>query len=430
MVLGNAFWIILTGSLVAASCALLGCFLVLRKISMLGDAISHAILPGIVFAFLLTNSRASLYMFLGAAVIGVLTALIVETLSKGGVQGDASIGVTFTSLFALGVVLVSLYGSHIDLDLDCVLYGEIAYAPFDLFLWGEKSLGPRPVWTSGILLALNLVVVGLFFKEFKICAFDPDLALALGLPVALLHYLLMGLVSVTAVGAFESVGAILVVAMLIVPPATAYLLTDRLGVMMILAVVLGVISSFTGYFFASWLDVSIAGAMASCCGGFFALAFLFSPRQGVVTKALQQRQVRKRIALEDMLLWAGRRLETEPATGFSSQYLSQDRGWLVVKTKAILNRLKRSGLISQEGDSYSLTTEGQKQAVDLLRRHRLYESYLDQLGYPTDHVHDPADRVEHYISDDLTRQVSLETNSPELDPQGKPIPKGGMIDRE
>jgi manganese/zinc/iron transport system permease protein len=288
----NTFWIILTGALVAASCGFLGCFLILRRMAMLGDAISHAILPGIVIAFLFSGSRETLPMLVGAAVIGLLTVFIVQLLHQSGVKSDAAIGVTFTALFSVGVVLVSLYTQQVDLDLDCVLYGEIAYVPWDTWQLGGIDLGPRAVWGVGGVFLFSLLIVGLFYKEFKLCSFDPAMAAAVGIPVILFHYLLMTLVSLTTVAAFESVGAILVVAMLVVPSATAYLLTDRLHVMLFLSMAVGVLSAVLGYLLASWLDSSIAGAMTAMSGLLFLIAFLLSPRHGVVAKALAQRKVR------------------------------------------------------------------------------------------------------------------------------------------
>ncbi|MBC8144771.1 MAG: metal ABC transporter permease [bacterium] len=287
----NAFWIILTGSLAAGACALVGCFLVLRKMSMLGDAISHAVLPGIALAFLFSGSRETVPMLIGAGVLGVVTAFAIETLHRAGkLQQDASIGVTFTWLFAVGVILITYYAGAIDLDQDCVLYGEIAYVPLDLWLRPDgTSFGPRAIWTLGFVFLMNLAFVLFGYKELKITSFDPALAASLGISATLWHYLLMGMVSLTTVGAFESVGAILVVAMLIAPPATAYLLTDRLDRMLIYAVIIGVASAIGGYLLAGWLDGSIAGAMAVISGVLFALAFLFSPTHGVLTERMRTR---------------------------------------------------------------------------------------------------------------------------------------------
>jgi manganese/zinc/iron transport system permease protein len=287
----DSFWIILTGALAAGSCALVGTFLVLRKMSMLGDAISHAVLPGIAIAFFLTQSRASLPMVIGAGAIGVLAAFLIETLHrKGKLQQDASIGVVFTWLFALGVILISLFAGSVDLDQDCVLYGEIAYVPLDLWVTDSAaSLGPTAVWLLGAVFLVNLIFVLLGYKELKITSFDPALAASVGISATLWHYILMGMVSLTTVSSFESVGAILVVALLIAPPATAYLLTDRLDRMLIYAVVVGVVASIGGYYLAVWMNGSIAGAIAVVAGIEFMLAFILSPTHGLLFKRLHQK---------------------------------------------------------------------------------------------------------------------------------------------
>lgn len=287
----NDFWIILIGALVACSCSIVGCFLVLRKMSMVGDAISHSVLPGIVLAFLLSGSRDSVFMMIGAAALGLVTVFLIQMFQNNGVQSDASIGVVFTALFAIGVVLVSIFTRQVDLDLDCVLYGEIAYAPWDTFQIGGMSLGPIAVWGIGGAFLLNLLIIGLFYKQFKICSFDPAMAAALGIPVVLFHYVLMGLVSLTTVASFESVGAILVVGMIIVPAATAYLLTEKLSSMIIISMISGIISSIVGYYLAYILDASIAGSMISVAGGIFVLVFLFSPTHGIVVKKLIRRKL-------------------------------------------------------------------------------------------------------------------------------------------
>ena len=283
----DAFWIILTGGLAGASCALVGTYLVLRKMAMLGDAISHAVLPGIAVAFLITESRSSVPMLLGAAVVGVLTAFLVETLHRRGrLQQDASIGVTFTWLFALGVIIISRYVHSVDLDQDCVLYGDIAYSSLHLVSFGSVLI-PESVQTLGGIFLLNLLFVVFGYKELKVTSFDPSLATALGISATLWHYLLMGMVSLTTVGAFWSVGAILVVAMLVGPAATAWLLTDRLNRMLLYGVLIGFASSAGGYYLAAWLDGSIAGAMAVVSGVLFVLALFFSPTHGVISKRLR-----------------------------------------------------------------------------------------------------------------------------------------------
>ncbi len=423
--MNDSILIVLTGAFVGGACALVGSFLVLRRLSMLGDAISHAVLPGIAVAFLMTASRASWPMFVGAVAFGILTSFLVQYLSQRGIQGDAAIGVTFTSLFAIGVVLVSLFGSQVDLDLECVLYGEIAYTPFDRWTWGDTDLGPKALWINAGLFALNLFVVTLLYKQFQLCAFDPELAASVGIPVTVMHYVLMSLVAVTTVGAFESVGAILVVAMLIVPGATAYLLTDRLGRLLALAVALGAGSALFGYLLAARVDGSIAGAMATVAGALFAVAFLFSPRYGLLSRVWARARLRRRVAEEDVLLWAGRQIEVAGPGGlsFAAIDVPRDARGTSAPIRPVLKRLRTSGLVEARDGLLHLTEAGLARATELLRRHRVYESYLGELGYDPSHIHDPADRVEHYIREDVAEAVEAAAHFPQRDPHDKPIPR-------
>lgn len=256
--------------------------------AMIGDAISHAVLPGIVIAFLFSETLDSSYMLIGAAAFGLLTTFLIETFNKkGGLQKDASIGITFTWLFALGVILISLYTEDVHIDTDCVLFGEIAYVALEP---NVDFLGvglPSTVWT---LLAVAVLIIILIWRGYKglfLTTFDPAYAATIGISITLWHYLLMGAVSVTTVVSFESVGAILVVALLIAPAATAYLLTDKLPVMLVLAALLGVLASIGGYYLAVWLNASVAAAIATVLGGEFVLAFLFSPSNGLLMKSLK-----------------------------------------------------------------------------------------------------------------------------------------------
>jgi manganese/zinc/iron transport system permease protein len=257
------------------------------------------VLPGIVLAFLFSGSREIVPMILGAGALGLLTAFSTDLLTRHGkLPNDAAIGVTFTVLFAIGVILVSRFAGQVDLDLDCVLYGEILYAPFDTLQFRGTDLGPRSAWIMGAVALANLLFLVLGWSRLKVCAFDSALAAALGVNVVLWHYLLMAFVSMTTVAAFESVGVILVVGMLIVPANTAYLLTDRLWLMHALAVATGVLSAVGGYLLATALNGSIAGAMAAVSGVFYVLAALFGPRHGVVPKRFSHRSLRPAEATE------------------------------------------------------------------------------------------------------------------------------------
>ena len=264
--------IALTAIFTAISCAVLGAFLVLRKMTMVGDAISHAVLPGIAIAYLLSQSRASLPMFLGAALVGVFATVIIEILSKKWkVQSDASIGMTFTTLFALGVVLITYWSDKVDLDQECVLYGEIAFVPFNTWTLADQSMGPIALWSSGILLFAVLIYTFAGYKGLLMSSFNEDYAAVLGIGVGAWNLSLMSMVSVATVISFESVGAILVVALLVAPAATAYLISQKLKPMILLAALFGLSGSLLGYMMSARFDTSIAGGIATMLGVQFAL---------------------------------------------------------------------------------------------------------------------------------------------------------------
>jgi len=273
---GTYGWIALMGFLVAAACGLVGNYLILRRMALVGDAISHSVLPGLVVAFLLARSRNPVVMFLGALVAGVLTTTLIELIhKKSRVKQDAAIGITFSSLFALGVILVSQYASKIDLDQECVLYGEIGNIPLDLpyVQLGSLVLGPAALVRMGIVTLIVGLLILVFYKELLVSSFDPALAFSLGINATVVHYSLMSMLSVVVVSAFESVGAILVIAMLILPGATASLLSHRLPTVLILSLVHAAVSSVSGIHLALWLECSIAGAMVVMGGVLFSLAW-------------------------------------------------------------------------------------------------------------------------------------------------------------
>ena len=268
--------IALTAVFTAVSCALLGAFLVLRKMTMVGDAISHAVLPGIAVAYWLSQSRASLWMFLGAAAVGVLATIIIELLRKKlKVQSDASIGMTFTTLFALGVILITFWSDSVDLDQECVLYGEIAYVPFNTWSFGGLNMGPIALWSSGLLLLAVLAYTVIGFKGLKMSSFNEDYAAVLGIGVAAWNLSLMAMVSFATVVSFESVGAILVVALLVVPAATAYLLVGKLHLLLIGAGSIALLAALGGYALSRWMDTSIAGTVATLLGVQFLIVLLY-----------------------------------------------------------------------------------------------------------------------------------------------------------
>ena len=285
----STLWVVLMGFFVASACGLVGNYLILRRMALVGDAISHSVLPGIAIAFLLTNSRGSGAMFVGALAAGVVTTIIIEIIhKKSRVKQDAAIGIAFTSLFAIGVILINVYASKVDLDQECVLYGEIGLVPSEQYAaFAGVEIGPESAVRMGIVAVITVMLILCFWKELLVSSFDPGLATAIGINATIMHYGLMSWLSVVVVSAFEAVGAILVIAMLILPGATAALCTPKLWMVMLLTVVYAALSAVLGVHVGYWLNCSIAAAMAVMGSLLFVLAWLFSPYQGLIGKFLR-----------------------------------------------------------------------------------------------------------------------------------------------
>ena len=393
--------------------------------SLLGDALSHAVLPGLVVAFVLAGSLNIAYMFAGALAVGLLTTLLTQAIHRqGGVPADAAIGVVFTSLFALGVILIKRYGQGVDLDPDCVLYGQIDLVEFYTVHVGGYEV-PRALVSIVPVLVINISVILFLWKELKISSFDPALATTMGISANRLFYLLMALVALTTVASFEQVGSILVIAMLIVPGATAHLLSDRLSRMMMIAVALAVASAVLGYFLAIAWNVSAAGPMAVVAGGFYLAAALLSPRYGIASRLVRNAQTSLRIIREDLLamLYRLEELHVERRLGPREARQAVGAGWLA---RLALRSLLRGGEVVRAASALELTDAGRRRAVELVRSHRLWEAYLvEYLGLPLDHVHDPAERMEHFIDAGLQEQIVAELRDARQDPHGREIPEGG-----
>ena len=413
---------LLASTLAAVTCGLLGNFLVLRRLSLMGDAISHSVLPGLVIAFLVASSRSPLVMFTGAAVAGVATVILVELVKKlGRVEPGAAMGVVFSVLFALGVLLLEEAAADaVDLDADCVLHGQLEMlawygAPAGWSeLWSADTLEavPRQVTTLAAACALAALFVTLLFKELRIAAFDPALATTQGYHAGFLHYLLMISVAGATVASFEAVGSILVIAMLICPAATARLLTDRLRTQIALSAALAAAAGVLGYAAATWLpglfgkdSVNAAGMMAVVAGALLAVAVVAAPGRGVIATALRRRGIARSIERDDAL---------------ARLYRAGEAGQAAIPIPPRAQRtLGRRGLVEPAAGGVRLTPEGERAAADLVRRHRLWETYLvERAGLAADHVHPVAEQLEHL---DAVRPERGETT----DPHGRPIPREG-----
>lgn len=362
--------IILIAILVSAACAIPGVFLVLRKMSLMSDAISHAVLPGIVVGFLITRSLGSPLLFIGAVGTGLLTVILTESLVKTGlVKEDAAIGLVFPALFSIGVILVSRYTGNVHLDIDAVLLGELVFTPLDRLSFLGRDIGPRTAWVMGVILLLNIAVLVLFFKEMKIATFDPGLSSSLGFSPVLMQYILMIDVSITTVGAFDAVGSILVVALMIAPATTAYLLTDDLKKMIILSVIIGIVASVLGFLVAWSLDASAAGAMASMCGVAFLLAFLFAPNRGLVSQTRRKQSQKLEFAVTMLTIHLSHhRSEEQCNMECHEKHLTEHINWDKYFAAQVVKKAVAEGMIKSSQGLLALTSIGEQHVQAAMMR--------------------------------------------------------------
>lgn len=354
-------------SLVAIACAIPGTFLVLRKMAMISDAISHSILPGIVVGFFITQDLNSPLLILLAAITGVITVVLVEYIQKTGlVKEDTAIGLVFPVLFSIGVIMIAKNANDIHLDIDAVLLGEIAFAPFDRLLISGIDVGPKSLWIIGSILIITIALLLAFFKELKLSTFDKGLAASLGFSPVVIHYGLMSVSSITTVGAFDAVGAILVVALMIAPAASAYLLTTDLKKMLILSIIFGVMSAISGYWFAHWLDASIAGSITTMLGVLFLLVYLFAPSKGVIAVIYREKQQRTEVSLLTFLLHLKNHDEERER---HVNHLNEHINWQKVRSKTVLDLALKNNMIEIDKNIVSLTSKGDEfttQAIDYI----------------------------------------------------------------
>ena len=354
-------------SLVAIACAIPGTFLVLRKMALISDAISHSILPGLVIGFFITHDLGSPLLIIMAALSGVVTVVLVEFIQKTKlVKEDTAIGLVFPAMFSIGVILISKNANDVHLDTDVVLLGELAFAPFDRILLDGMDLGPKSMWIIGVILLITLSLLFAFFKELKISTFDAGLATALGFSPVVLHYGLMSVASVTTVGAFDAVGAILVVALMIAPAATAYLLTDNLKKMLLLSVFFGVFSAIAGYWLAHWLDASISGSMTTVLGMVFLLVYLFAPKRGLISVLYRNKQQQVEVSLLTFLLHLNNHTEKNER---HINHLNEHINWQKVRSKSVVDLAMRNNMITIDEEIISLTEKGKSftdKAIDYI----------------------------------------------------------------
>ena len=436
-------WIVTTAALTAMACSLPGLWLVLRRQSMMGDALSHTALLGVILSLLTVTAAKALgwisegqvdvgmqiALIVGAVLMGIVTTVLTEWLQGlAHIDGGTALGVVFTGLFAVGLVLIRVVADDAHIDAECVLYGNLEGVVWDTWTWFGWEI-PKAACLTALILVLNLALTGAFFKELRLAAFDAELATTQGVNARVMHYAHMALTAATVTAAFQSVGRILVIALLVVPAVTALQLSWRLRTVVLLTLVVACVSAVLGHVMAmtlpallggvvGWPDVRDANSSGMICvaaGLLFLIAAVCGPR-GYLVDGWARLQLMWQIAEEDVL---GSLYRTEETTG-STPVLGPS-GWF---GKYLLRRLRWRGLalVSASGE-YHLTPAGQSHARDVVRRHRLWESYMHKhFDLPDDHLHETAHRIEHYIDPKLQQALDAELEGPAVDPHGKKIP--------
>lgn len=402
-------WAMATAAVVSAAAAVVGSLLVVRRMSLIGDAISHAVLPGIVVGVLLGGRPGGPLATAGAVVAALVTVWLAELLrSKGRLSEDAAAGVVFTTLFAAGVALLSAAASRVDADPGCVLYGMLELVPFDVVELAGVEI-PRAFLTGVVVLVSLLVALWSTWRWQVATAFDTDAAAVVGIPARAMTVGLLCATAVVTVASFEAVGAVIVVAMLVVPAATAELLATTLVGLMLMATGLAVTAAGGGYLVAWQLETNAAGMIAAVLGVGYGVAILVS-REGILARVSALLRLRWRVVCEDVLAAAWRAEETGQAVpGTSRRGVALVAAWWLERRGRLL-----PGLV--------LSPQGRLEAEMVVRSHRLWETWLGRhVGLPLDHLHPPAEWIEHYLGAEMRQRLEQEMATL-ADPHGSAIP--------
>lgn len=401
---------LIASTMVGLTCGALGAFIVLRNMSLIGDALSHAILPGVVVAFVFLGYN-TLGFFFGSVAAGLLSAVIITWIQQNvNTKNDAAIGIVFTAMFSIGVIgISSISRTGVHLDLKDFLFGNVL------------GVSNEDLMMTGVVMVMVIVSIILLYRYLFASTFQPTIASTMGIPVKLMHYYLMLLLSFSVVAAMQTVGVILVVAMLITPASTALLLTDRLPKVLIAASIIGFLSSVSGLILSILYEMPPGPAIAVTATTFYLLVAFLSPVNGIIAKSVRRKQQQQKIMHEDILKEIFK-------VSFSSKTDIHTLGEKLSISRGKLNNLLQS-LINQkvihknnEG-SFVLTEVGRSQANKLIRAHRLWESYLvNEIGMNASQIHNEAERYEHWLTSAEVDEVDKKLGYPALDPHGAPIP--------
>ncbi|HSH39791.1 MAG TPA: metal ABC transporter permease [Chthoniobacterales bacterium] len=406
--------------LLGITCGVLGSFIVVRKMALVGDALSHAVLPGVAVGFLWGQTKDPFAIFIGATAAGLIGTTAVSLIKQTTrLKEDAALGLVLASFFAVGICLVTM--------IQRLPTGN--KSGIDKFLFGQAAaISAGDVRLITIVAVLAVLAITVFYKECLVTSFDAGFATAAGFPTQWIHHGIMLLLAFAIVVALQAVGVVLVSAMLITPAAAAYLLTDRMHWMLVLAAIFGMIAGVLGAFF-SFLGNNLPTGpfMVLAASTVFIAAFLFGPRHGVLVRWWNRRSRADRIGRENTLKSIYRVLEEREfdGEGVSLRELAQVRRESIEEARAETKRLKRHGLVSthEEDNMLFFTPNGWQRACEIVRNHRLWELYLtNAVQYAPDHVHEDADKIEHVIGSETVRELERKLQFAKLDPHGRLIP--------
>ena len=403
----------LAGSLVATVCGVIGCFVILRRMSFLGDALAHSMLAGVVAGYLFMQiffdvEADAPAMIVGSLIAGFVTVAMIGFVSKTArIKEDTAIGIIYTGIFALGGMLASLFSHRIHIDLVHFFMGQVlAVSTVDL-------------WTMALVTALVLGVVIVFFRQLQMTSFDPVMAASIGIPVVAMNYLLTTCTSLVVVSAVQVVGMVLVVGLLITPAASAYLLCDQLCWMLGVSACLGVSSVVGGLYLSEWINVAPGSAIVV----FGTLQFLFilaiAPRYGMLASWRRRRAIIPQQVVED-ILGCLRRSKDRPVP--VTEIHEEVEGRAIHIQQAVRSLMKQN-LLKSSPNGLSLTESGNREARRLMRAHRIWETYLQHLGTPAEELHVQADRLEHVNDEQAVDYLDNKLGHPLLDPHGSEIPE-------
>ncbi|MCB0646213.1 MAG: metal ABC transporter permease [Saprospiraceae bacterium] len=397
-----------TSTMVGITCGTIGAFIVLRNMSLIGDALSHSILPGIYFSFLIVG-YSTLGFFIGSVIAGIITAVAITYIQQTfKTKNDAAIGIVFTAMFAIGVMGISrlnnTQGNH--LDLKDFLFGNVL------------GISNTDIVLSGIVMIYTILCILLFYRYFFITTFQPTIAATMGISTKAVYYFLMLILSFAVVAALRSVGVILVVAMLITPASTALMFSNRLRRVLLISAITGAMSALIGFFLAVVFDTTPGPAMVIVATLIYIMAALFSPLKGLIPAWIRSRNQRVKIAREDILKYLHK--NGSAADG----KIAFDLGMQQNDVKTQLSILKNKGLVTKSSQP-TLSSEGNIAAEDLIRAHRLWESYQSKnMGLNSEQIHEDAERLEHHMTPEFLDELDQKLGYPKTDPHGSPIPQG------